>query len=111
MTAGHSVEVGHTLRIDDEQFFVTAVSTNTLTVTRGVNGSTAATHLNAAVVQAYGYPIVSEACLFQAELHFASKNAPSGISGGGEFATRINAVGLHPFVQRLLVPFRRVVIA
>lgn len=32
------------IRIDDELMLVTAVSTNTFTVTRGVEGSTAASH-------------------------------------------------------------------
>lgn len=56
MTAGHDVQIGDTLVIDDEQFDVTAVSTNTLTVTRGLNGTTAATHLNGATVYCRRYP-------------------------------------------------------
>lgn len=56
MTAGHSVEPGDTLKIDSEQFEVTAVATNTLTVTRGINGTTAATHANGATVSRRRYP-------------------------------------------------------
>lgn len=56
MTAGHSVSAGMTLLVDSEQLHVTAVSTNTLTVVRGVHGTTAATHLNGAAVSAYEYP-------------------------------------------------------
>ncbi|MBI5289699.1 MAG: hypothetical protein HY873_12070 [Chloroflexi bacterium] len=56
MTAGHSVEPGDTLWIDSEQLEVTAVSTNTLTVVRGINGTTAATHSNGAAVTRRRYP-------------------------------------------------------
>lgn len=50
MTAGHSVAAFDTLTIDSETLYVTAVSTNTLTVIRGWAGSTAATHSNGATV-------------------------------------------------------------
>lgn len=56
MAANHDVQLGDTLVIDDEQLDVTAVSTNTVTVTRGINGTTAATHLNAAAVYCRRYP-------------------------------------------------------
>src|SRR5687768_1834917 len=42
--------VGFTIQIDSEQMVVTSKSTNTLTVTRGANGTTAATHSSGANV-------------------------------------------------------------
>ncbi len=56
MTAGHSVELGDTLIVESEQMYVSAVSSNTLTVTRGINGTTAATHANATAVSVRRYP-------------------------------------------------------
>jgi len=56
MAVGHGVAAGMTLRVDSEQMFVSAVSTNTLTVERGVNGTTAAAHESGASVVAYAYP-------------------------------------------------------
>lgn len=51
MSAGHSVAVGKTYRIDNELFNIATVATNTITpLARGDNGSTAATHLINAVV-------------------------------------------------------------
>jgi hypothetical protein len=49
------ISAGALLKIDDEYLEVTATntSTNVATVRRGVNGSTAATHLNAATVSVY----------------------------------------------------------
>lgn len=56
MTAGHTVQAGNTLLIDTEKIFVSAVAGNSLTVVRGVNGSTAATHLINAAVSRRRYP-------------------------------------------------------
>lgn len=56
MTAGHGTEIGDTLIIDSEQMDVNAVSTDTLTVTRGINGTVAATHLTGATVLRRRFP-------------------------------------------------------
>lgn len=49
MTAGHTLATGQIWRIDDE-ILTGSVATNTLTISRGENGSTAATHLNGITV-------------------------------------------------------------
>ena len=41
---GALFEVGQTILIDAEQMYISAIATDTLTVTRGVNGTTAAAH-------------------------------------------------------------------
>lgn len=56
MASGHLVQAGNTIVVGSEHMFVSAVSSNTLTVTRGVNGSTAATALNGAAVSRRRYP-------------------------------------------------------
>jgi hypothetical protein len=51
MTAGHTLVQGMIVKIDSELYNLSTVVTNTITpVQRGDNGSTAATHLNGAVV-------------------------------------------------------------
>lgn len=107
VSAGSDDHVGYTLLIDSEQMFVTARSTNTLTVERGVNGTTAATHASGAAIQRYTYPIVSEACAQQAILFFRGYSAPTGELGSGEFSQQLVAGGLHPFVRQSLESFRR----
>lgn len=57
---------GVTIKVDSEQMYVAAVSSNnkTLTVIRGVNGTTAATHLTATTVYHIDYPQdVTVACM------------------------------------------------
>lgn len=112
MTAGHSVEAGHTLLIDSEQLYVTAVATNTLTVERGVNGTTAATHSNGATVSRYRYPpVVEDACIRQGQLSFRGHDAPFATIGGGEWNEQVRSAftaGLHPWVRLSLNQVRRV---
>ena len=58
------ISAGHTLLVGTERIYVESVSSNTLTVERGVAGSTAATHLTGATVSRYSYPAaVKQACL------------------------------------------------
>lgn len=47
VVSGTSFLIGHLIRFDNELGYVSSVSTNTLTTSRGENGSTAATHLTA----------------------------------------------------------------
>ena len=51
-----NIVAGTMLLIDTEQVYVTSVSGTTVTISRGANGTTAATHLNAAAVSRYRYP-------------------------------------------------------
>lgn len=54
---------GQTLLVDSEQMYVRSISGSTLTVVRGANGTTAATHLTAAAISIYQYPTVNDLCL------------------------------------------------
>lgn len=56
VASGAAVSPGQTLLIDSEQLYVQAVSANTVTVERGVNGTTAATHSNGSGIRRYLYP-------------------------------------------------------
>lgn len=56
MSAGHTVEAGDVIKVDDEQLYVSAVAANTLTLTRAINGTTAAAHSNGVSVYVRRYP-------------------------------------------------------
>lgn len=57
VVAGHGIDIGETLVIDSEQVYVSGKpNALTLTVTRGVNGTTAAAHSALAVVYRREYP-------------------------------------------------------
>ena len=56
VTSGAVFSPGNTLVVDSEQMYVSSISTNDLTVLRGVNGTTASTHSDASTVARYEYP-------------------------------------------------------
>jgi len=66
---GTDFNIGETLLIDSEQMYITAIATNLLTVERGVNGTTAATHANNAAIDIIEYPNpIREAVMLEAGL-------------------------------------------
>lgn len=52
-SSGNLLQTGWTLLLDSEALFVSGISGNTITVQRGVNGTTAATHANATTIYRY----------------------------------------------------------
>jgi hypothetical protein len=68
------------------------------------------------VTGVFGYstttpPVVEEACLAQVALIMKAPDVASGSSGGGPIGTQVpGATGLHPFVRRMLDPYRRQVV-
>ena len=110
VTAGTDFEVLQTLKCDDEAMYITAISSNNLTVERAVNGTTAASHLINAVTKIYRYPSpVIEATLIQAASIFKRKEAPFGVIGGSDLAVPRNIPALDPDVKRLLRPYMQAV--
>jgi len=64
VASGASTYAGYTVLVDTEQMYVESVSSNTLTVVRGVNGTTSATHSGGASYYRYLYPSdVVDTCL------------------------------------------------
>jgi hypothetical protein len=105
MADGHAVKVGHTLRIGDEQLYVSALTADTLTVQRGVNGTAAATHSNGAAVSARRYPgDIETACLLQSA-RMARELMTGGAGAGGEqFAIAFQSV--YPAIRDALRHFK-----
>jgi hypothetical protein len=80
------LEVATTILVDSEQMYITGISSNTLTVERGVNGTTAATHSSGASVYTYIYPSdVVQACLDLGRIFFRDRDAGATLTlGTGE---------------------------
>ena len=55
-TAGANLNIGETILIDSEQMYITGISSNTITIQRGMNGTTGASHSTGATVYVYKYP-------------------------------------------------------
>jgi len=111
MTAGHTVEALNTLLIGSEQLYVTAVATNSVTVQRARNGTTAASHLTAAAVLAYQYPDdITEATAIQALRLFRRSDAPFGIAGAPEVGQTAVIARVDPDVRLLVRDYRRMAV-
>ena len=101
---GSLFSAGMTLRIDTEQLYVSGVSSNTLTFVRGVNGTTAAAHLAAAVIYVYQYPgPVVEATILLANRDWKRKESPvQATVGSAEMGIVPVSKGLDPDTEKKL---------
>jgi hypothetical protein len=95
------VEAGHTILIDSEQMYVRSYSGNTLTVTRGVNGTTAASHSGGASIDIYEYPDpIVEAAVIQAARLWKRKD--SAFAAEGQAGAQLDRD-----VSAMLGPYRK----
>jgi hypothetical protein len=100
---------GNIVRCDNELMLVTAAGASTITVVRGWNGSTAATHLIAAPVKIWKpEPDVIQACLIQSARLYRRGEAVFGTTGGGEMGVQpVSIPALDPDVQRIVNRYQR----
>lgn len=109
VSAGTAFEIGMTIRIDSEVMFVDAISTNTLTVRRGQNGSTAATHTTGAAITVFQAPAaVREACALYAARLYKRKDAVLGVAGVAQMGQIMTRVPEDKDIERLLEQYMRV---
>ena len=103
---------GQVIEIDGERMEISAATVNdapiadTLTVERGINGTTAAAHTSGAASRVAAFPGVAEAAIQQVSLLFRGVHAPLGVQGAPEYGQTIRGSGLHPFVKAKLQRFR-----
>lgn len=64
ITSATNLSAGHTILVESEQMYITSISTNTITVEKGVNGTTDAAHATAKTIYYYRYPRdIMQACI------------------------------------------------
>ncbi|KPJ64876.1 hypothetical protein AMK68_00130 [candidate division KD3-62 bacterium DG_56] len=109
---GGNFEVGQTLLIGSEQLYISAIDSNTLTVARGVNGTTAAIHLKDVAISRFVYvPEIVEATLIQAGRIWKRRDTSySTIIQEPGLGTIEVYKGLDPDVRMFLAPFRRIAV-
>ncbi len=106
--AGTDFDVLETILIDSEQMYITAISTNALTVIRGVYGTTAAIHADDSVIDIYRYPgPIGEAVAIQAGRLFKRGEAPFGVTGSAGMGQLKVIPELDPDVKLLLRRYKR----
>ena len=91
VTSATGLGIAETILVESEQMYITGISTNNLTVERGVNGTTAATHSDEDSVYSYEYPSpVVQACLDMTKVVYRDRDmgVTQTIGGGGNATTR-----------------------
>ena len=102
-----TLQAGHTMLVEDEQIYITAVSSTTLTVRRGENGTTAASHVATTVIDTYEYPEpVKEAVLITAARLFKRRESSFANVIGGPDGTMSVIRGLDKDARNLLLAYR-----
>ena len=64
VTSATNLSAGQVILVESEQMYISSISSTTLTVERGVNGTTAATHDTGKTISIYQYPAdIRQACI------------------------------------------------
>lgn len=110
VVSGAALSAGQTIRVDSEDLRIESIATNTLTVVRGINGTTAAAHDSGTAISILTpLDAVQEACLLLTARLYKRKDAVFGVAGNialGQIAMTVpedrDALGLlAPYVRRL----------
>lgn len=108
-SSGPGLKVGETILIGSEQMWISGIATDLITVTRGVNGTTAAAHVTAAAISRYVYPkpIVQALAMQTARVFGRRQGGWATTIGFTETGTFQAATGLDGDVRNHLSQFRR----
>lgn len=105
--AGHGLVAGHLLKIDSEILYLASVSSNTLTVERGANGSTAATHAEDAIISRWVPERTVSAVARQAvAIHWNLRSNPIGQAVSVNGVTFQTPNSVRQWIQRELATAR-----
>ena len=111
VSARTDIEAGHTILVDSEQIYVQSYSGNTLTVIRGTNGTSGATHSAGAAISLYEYPEpVREAVIIQASRLWKRKDSSYANALGLEGGMLEIFRGVDQDVKQALNPYRKMAI-
>ena len=107
VTSATDLGPAQVILIDSEQLYVTAISGNTLTVERGVNSTTAATHSGGATVYRYDYPeLVVQACLDLSKIVFRDRDLGAVTTIGSGSTAITSAEGEIQSILMTLAQYR-----
>ncbi len=101
---GALFSAGMTIRIGLEQFYISSITTDTLTFTRATNGTVAAAHTSGDIIYIYQYPgPITEATLIQASKIWKRKDTAFQTTEGNAFTGQILTFkGFDPDAKDLL---------
>lgn len=105
---GTKFAIRQTIKADSEQFLITAISSNALTVKPALNGTTAAGHTLATAISIYRPPedIVHQA-IRTAAWYYKQKDAPFGQTATPSLGVVVTPLRLPPDVESALMMYRK----
>ena len=98
VSSGAAFAIGQTLLVESEQLLITNIATNDLTVVRGMNGTTAASHASGTAISILRVPPSVE----RAALELASRL--------WDQAPDFDRTGLDRDINAMLAPYKRLVV-
>jgi hypothetical protein len=110
VTLATGLSAGITLRIGDEQIYIEAILNDTqCTIKRGVNGTTAAAHVQDTAIYSYEYPqMIWQATLILAMRAWKRKDSAfQDVVGSPETGTLITYKDEDPDVKQIIDRYRR----
>ena len=110
VTSAAVLAIGQTILVESEQMYITGIVSNTITVRRAVNGTTAATTLaTGKTIYIYEYPQpIAQACLVTAMRAWKRKDsAYADVIGSPEIGQIIMSKGLDPDVVETIKQYRK----
>jgi hypothetical protein len=108
VTSATNFSVMQTIKVEDELMLITAISTVNLTVTRGLNGTTAAAHLNGVAISIYRPPLdIEHACVRLSTWYYRQREAPFDRTAQGELGMIVIPVSIPTDVDAMLKPYQR----
>jgi hypothetical protein len=103
---GSRFSIGEMLLIESEQVYVSNIVTNTLTIVRAQNGTTAATHAKDKPIYIMRAPdAIIQACIMQAIRFYRGRDAAFSNTSGGEATLQFREPALE--IRVLLNPYKR----
>lgn len=109
VTSASNLSAGDTILVGSEQMYISSISSNTLTVKRGVNGTTAATSTSGTALYLYQYPDqIVEATLIQAMRWWKRReSAFQDMVGSAEVGQLIAYKGLDADIKLIVEGFKK----
>lgn len=107
---GTKFETGQTIKVENEQMFITKIQVNALTVERAVNGTTGASHsaVNASI---YEYPAgIPNVCLSVVERFWETEGRVFQSEKVGDYQYTILNQGFNEIEKMILKPYELVLI-
>jgi len=109
VTSVANLSAGHTILIDSEQMYIYSIATLTLTVERGVNGTTAATHLINAPVYVYQYPADIKLFCIDLAVESYQNRSKRGIKSEkiGDYSYTLDTESVEQWAEKRIFDYRK----